>query len=124
MKSLYKSTKSVGDAGENKAVEFYVANGFEVVERNFRTKRGEIDIILKKGETLVFAEVKTLPGGDAEMLAHELNSTKRHKIIESAKCFLKNHREYNNSIIRFDAVVVDMPGKAPVYLIENAFSEN
>lgn len=119
-----KGTKIIGDAGEERAARFYCERGFEIVARNFRSKRGEIDIIAQKGETLVFAEVKTLPCGNFETLAHELNSTKRRKIIESAKFFLQNHRKYNNNIVRFDAVVVDMPGVAPVYLIENAFSEN
>ncbi len=119
-----KSTRTVGDEGEERAARFYRERGFEIVERNFRTKYGEIDIIARKGDTLVFAEVKTLPGGDGETFARELNSTKRNRIIESAKCFLQNHRKYNSHIVRFDAVAVDMPGAPPVYLIENAFSES
>lgn len=119
-----RGTKIIGDAGEERAAQFYCESGFEIVARNFRCKHGEIDIIAQKGEILVFAEVKTLPGGGFETLAHELDFRKRRRIIESAKCFLKNHRKYNNNIVRFDAVVVDMPGIAPVYLIENAFSEN
>lgn len=118
------NTKIIGDAGEERAAHFYREHGFEIVARNFRTEHGEIDIIAQKDELLVFAEVKTLPCGNSETLAHELNSTKRRRIIESAKCFLQNHRKYSNNIVRFDAVVVDMPGIAPVYLIENAFSEN
>lgn len=121
---MIENKKEIGNAGEERAARFYEERGFEIVARNFRTKRGEIDIIVAKDDLIVFAEVKTLPGGEADTLAYELNATKRRKIIESAKFFLEKHRKYSNSIVRFDAVVVDMPGLAPVYLIENAFSEN
>ncbi len=120
---MVKDKKKIGNAGEERAACFYAERGFEIVARNFRTKHGEIDIIVAKEDLIVFVEVKTLPGGDADTLAHELNATKQRKIIESAQFFLEKHRKYNNSIVRFDAVVVDMPGVDPVYLIENAFSE-
>lgn len=118
------NTKVLGKAGEDTAAAFYAQKGFSVVERNFRTRFGEIDIILEKGDTLVFAEVKALPNGDADLLAAELGPRKRRKIVETAKYFLKNHRQYSNKIIRFDAVAVGLPGFESVHLIENAFSEN
>lgn len=123
------NTKIKGKDGEDRAAAFYEAAGFRIVGRNFRVRRGEIDIIAEKcmdteRPLLVFAEVKLLSGGDADTLSAELGKIKQRKIIETAKYFLKNHRQYSNSIIRFDAVVVDFPGKSPVYLIENAFSEN
>ncbi len=115
--------KKIGNAGEERAARFYAERRFEIVARNFRTRRGEIDIVVAKEDLIVFVEVKALPGGEADTLSYELNAAKQRKIIESAKFFLEKHRKYSNSIVRFDAVVVDMPGVAPVYLIENAFSE-
>jgi len=118
------NTKLLGNAGEDAAALFYAQKGFCVIERNFRTRFGEIDIILEKEDLLVFAEVKALPNGNAEILADELGPRKRHKIVETAKYFLKNHRQYSNKLIRFDVVVVGLPGFESVHLIENAFSEN
>ena len=118
------NTKILGKAGEDLAAEFYAKKGFEIVCRNFRIKSGEIDIIVQKGDLLVFAEVKALPGGNAEILAAELDKRKQRKIVETAKYFLKNHRQYSNMIIRFDVVAVGLPGLETVHLIENAFSEN
>ncbi len=118
------NTKPLGKAGEDVASAFYAQKGYSIIERNFRIRSGEIDIILEKGDLLVFAEVKALPNGNAELLASELGPRKRRKIVETAKYFLKNHRQYSNKLIRFDVVVVGLPGFESVHLIENAFSEN
>ena len=118
------NTKILGKAGEDAAAAFYAQKGFSIIERNFRTRFGEIDIILEKGDLLVFSEVKGIFGGNAEILADKLGPRKRRKIIETAKYFLQNHRQYSNKIIRFDVVVVGLAGFESVHLIENAFSEN
>ena len=123
MKNFF-NTKIKGTAGEDAACVLYESKGFQIVCRNYRVRRGEIDIVAQKGELVVFAEVKALPGGDADVLAHELGLRKQRKIVETAKYFLKNHRQYSNKIIRFDVVVVGLPGYEGVRLIENAFSEN
>ncbi|MCR5605516.1 MAG: YraN family protein [Treponema sp.] len=120
---IKKSTKKVGNAGEDKAVDYLKANGYKIVARNWQKRGGEIDIIAEQGEVLVFVEVKTLPSGNIEMLAHELNIRKQKRILETSKRFLQNNRQYNDSIIRFDVLVVDMPGFSPVYHIKDAFLE-
>jgi putative endonuclease len=119
-----KDTRSEkGIAGENRAAAYLKQQGFIILNRNWRTRNGEIDIIaLSSRDVLVFVEVKTLPGGDAQVLAHELNKKKQQRITETAKCFLLNNRQYSNSSVRFDVIVIDMPGVEPVYHIENAFS--
>ena len=118
-----KSTRQVGNAGEDKACVWLTDHGFEIIARNWRAKRGEIDIVAKKASLLVFAEVKTLPSGDMETLSHELDERKQKRIVETAKLFLLNHRKYSNDTVRFDVLVVDMPGLSEVYHIEDAFSE-
>ena len=117
------NTKLTGSEGENRAVSYLESKGFEIIERNWRTNRGEIDIIAFKNDTLVFVEVKTLPNGTLDMIQRELNYQKRERILKTSKRFLLKHREYNNSYVRFDVIVIDMPGLEPVYHIENAFSE-
>ena len=120
---IEKSTRVVGNAGEEKACDFLKENSYSIIERNFRTRSGEIDIIAKKDDVLVFAEVKALPSGNAETLSHELDLRKQRKIIKTANFFLLNHREYNNSKIRFDVLVIDMPNLPSVYHIQDAFTE-
>ena len=117
------NTKKIGDNGENRAAAFLEAKGFQIIERNWRTNRGEIDIIALKNDILVFVEVKTLPKGTLDMIQRELNYQKRERIIKTSKRFLLNHRQYSNSYVRYDVIVIDMPGFDPVYHIENAFTE-
>lgn len=120
MKDLRKVT---GNNGEDRACDFLLKSGYQIEARNFRTKTGEIDIIALKNETLVFVEVKTLPNGTSELLSHVLDARKRKRIVKTAKCFLSIYRQYSNNYIRFDVIVVDMPGFPDIYHIENAFSE-
>lgn len=117
------STKTTGNAGEDRAVEYLIKKDFTIIERNWRTRTGEIDIIASKDESIVFIEVKTLPGGTIDMIQRELNYQKLQRIIKTSKRFLLNHRQYSNSYVRYDVIVIDMPGYDPVYHIENAFTE-
>ena len=117
------NTKQTGEDGENRATQYLISKGFAIIERNWRTKGGEIDIIAYKNDTIVFVEVKTLPNGTTDMIQRELNYQKRQRIIKTSKRFLLNHRQYSNSYIRYDVIVIDMPGFERVYHIENAFSE-
>ena len=85
--------------------------------------QGEIDIIATIDNTLVFVEVKTLPSGNIETLELILGKIKQKRIAETTKCFLNLYRQYNDRYIRFDVIVIDMPGFDSVYHLENAFSE-
>lgn len=118
------STHEKGVEGENRAADYLIKKGYKVIDRNFRIRGGEIDIIALDGEYLVFVEVKSLPNGDTDTLAHELGSSKRHKIIKTAKYYLENHREYGSYLVRFDVVALDVPGLESTYHICSAFSES
>ena len=112
-----------GKEGEKKAEDYLKEQGYGILYSNWRTRRGEIDLIAEKDGTLVFAEVKTFPASTLETVEHVLGGIKQKKIIETAKCFLLENRQYSNSYIRFDVLIVDVPFYSPVYHIKNAFSE-
>ncbi len=117
------TSKVTGNDGENRAADFLIQNGYKIIDRNWRTKGGEIDIIAMKDEVLVFVEVKTLPNATFDMLSSVLGMQKQKRIVKTAKHFMLKHRQYSNSYIRFDVIVLDMQGLPPVYHIENAFTE-
>ncbi|MBR5581695.1 MAG: YraN family protein [Treponema sp.] len=113
-----------GKEGEKRSASYLQDLGYQILFQNWRTRTGEIDIIAFKEPFLVFVEVKTLPHGNLAMLDQVLGKIKRKRIIETAKYFVHKYRQYSNSYMRFDVLIVDMPGLPPLYHIENAFSEN
>ena len=117
------NTKITGNKGEEKAAKYLLENDYKIIERNWRTRKGEIDIIAEKNGTLVFVEVKTLPSGNIETLSHLLDKRKQKRIEETAKCFIVKNRKYNSSYIRFDVIIIDMPEFPDIYHIEDAFCE-
>ncbi|MBP3710027.1 MAG: YraN family protein [Treponema sp.] len=117
------SRKRTGADGEKRAAQYLKNCGFSIIARNWRIKSGEIDIIAHRNDTLVFFEVKTLPHGNADTLAHVLDARKQKRIVEISKRFIAINRQYSKSYIRYDVIVVDMPGMPEIYHIEDAFSE-
>jgi len=111
----------IGKEGEDRAVRELEKAGMEIIARNFRSDRGEIDIIALDGESLVFAEVKTWSVFGIENLSYSLNPKKRGRIIETAKYFLSINRQYNGRAVRFDVVFI---GKEAVTHLASAFTEN
>ena len=118
-----RNTKKLGSNGEQRAADYLISKNYKILHRNWRTRRGEIDIIAQIDDTIVFVEVKTLPSGSLETLEHILGKIKQKRIAETTKRFLNLYRQYNDSYIRFDVIVIDMPGFDSVYHLENAFSE-
>ncbi len=72
-KKFTSDTQKLGEAGENIATRFLVKQGFEVLERNYTKKWGEIDIIAQKDNKLHFVEVKSVSRSDLADVTHETN---------------------------------------------------
>lgn len=109
--------------GEDIAAAYLEDRGWKILVRNFRNRRGEIDIIASRVETLAFVEVKTWKTAVMSDLEYSMNSRKKRTYIELSKFFLNGHREYENHYLRFDVLCVDSSGGSVRYL-ENAFTEN
>lgn len=118
-----QNTHEKGILGENIACNYLEKKGYKIIDRNFRLRGGEIDIISLIDETIVFIEVKRLPKGNIEILSSELNHRKQQKILKIAKCYLQKYRQYSNRFVRFDVLAIDVPGLDPVHHIVNAFLE-
>ena len=73
-------SKKIGNAGEDKACSFLEDNGYKILERNFRTRTGEVDIVALKGFTVVFVEVKTLPHGCIEQIAFLIDKKSKKEL--------------------------------------------
>ena len=109
-----------GRDGEALAAAYLEKQGIQILERNFRSRKGEVDIIAMEGQTLIFAEVKAWSAYGMDALEHAIDSKKRNKIIETSKYFLSLHRKYRYMPIRFDVIFVSPQG---VTHLASAFSE-
>ena len=109
-----------GMAGEAVAAEYLEGKGMRILERNFRYRRGEVDIIALDKETLVFAEVKTWSKYGIDALEQAINIKKQRKIAETSKYFLSLNRKYIYMSIRFDVLFVSPQG---ITHLASAFAE-
>ena len=114
----YKIKK--GKEGEQIAADFLLTKGFEIIERNYRYKRSEIDLIVKKNNWLIFVEVK-MRSSDAFGFPEEFVDYKKVKnILVGAEEYTYRHHWSDN--VRFDIVSIrERYGEREVVHIEDAF---
>jgi putative endonuclease len=106
--------KELGNKGEGIAVSFFMKNGFDIIERNYRFgKIGEIDIIVRKGNLMVFAEVKSRNSGAYGGVYYSISEKKKLTLKKVARQFLHAHPAFlsKDMTYRFDMIAVDN-GKA------------
>lgn len=112
-----KTTRDIGFEKEREVVKYLTKLGYKILKTNFKTCFGEIDIIGKYHDVVVFVEVKYrkfLSGGTPQ---EAVTLKKQQRIIKSAIVYIKQNDIKNN--IRFDIVAVD---DNKIELIESAFS--
>jgi putative endonuclease len=105
--------KELGDSGERAAEVFFAGQGFEVVARNFRCGRvGEIDLIVRKGDFFVFAEIKTRSSAAFGGAVYSLSQKKKNRMRKTAGFFIDSARPQlpRESVFRFDLVSIGPDG--------------
>ena len=95
-----------GGRAETLAADFLIARGLAIIERNFRCRRGEIDIIARDGDTLVFAEVRLRTRSDYGGAAASITARKRARMTAAALYYLGG-RSRTPPPCRFDALLLD-----------------
>ncbi|HCY86334.1 MAG TPA: YraN family protein [Desulfobacteraceae bacterium] len=118
---------ALGKAGEDAAARYLESRGYTILERNFRHKTFEMDIIARDGDTLCFIEVKTRSNTRKAMPREAVHHAKQKKMLLGATWYLK-HKQLADQRARFDVVEVVYPHKTPgpndiphITLIPNAF---
>ena len=94
-----------GRAAEDLAARFLDGQGLHVVARNFRTKRGEIDLIARDGATLVFVEVRFRRSERHGGAAESITGAKQARMVAAAQVYLLRQR--GDPPCRFDAILLD-----------------
>jgi putative endonuclease len=104
---------ALGDRGENMAARYLRNQGYRIIVRNFRCEIGEIDIVARDGDTLVFVEVKTRAYDDPNP-EDQVHAAKQHQLTRVARTYLSRYG-VPQPPARFDVVAVVWPdGREPI----------
>lgn len=89
--------QTIGKWGENQAEEFLVRKGYEIVDKNYRTPEGEIDLICQHDGDLVFVEVKTRSNTNMGYPEEAVTAEKWSHLVSTAELYLADHPDTNQN---------------------------
>lgn len=95
---------SFGRSGEKRAASYLKKKGYQVIEMNYRSKFGEIDLIAKKDEELIFVEVKARSSAKFGMGYESVTAQKQEKLVKTAQIYMM---EKGEKPCRFDVISID-----------------
>lgn len=108
------SARSSGDVGEEAVAKFLQQNGYEILDRNFTIRGGEIDIVAEKNGIIAFVEVKSRRHDPLTSGEEAVTKAKKAHIIKAAEVFVSRLNEPVSA--RFDVAVVELDGGRAVRL--------
>jgi putative endonuclease len=115
------STRAAGADAEERARRYLERQGLVMVERNFHSRRGEIDLVMRDGDTLVFVEVRFRRNSRFGTAAESVTPAKQRRIIDAARYFLNCRRQWNDCICRFDVLAISGQTPQDMAWIKDAF---
>ena len=107
------STKK-GQQGEDRAARYLQHRGYQILARNVRLGRGELDIVARCGELLVFVEVKSHKTQEASLLA--MHEDKCLRLQSAAECWLSRHPDDQHRQCRFDLIMLSPRVGLPMWV--------
>jgi len=112
---------AVGKTGEEIAIQFLLQQGYQVLERNYRCRFGEIDLIARDGSTLAFIEVKTRRSQKFGPAAAAVTLEKQRHLVKASQIYLTRTRK-TDELCRFDVVAIELDAlTSHIELIKDAF---
>ena len=116
---------SIGQAAEDFACHYLQDQGLLLIERNYRCKRGEIDLVMRDASSVVFVEVRYRRNIRFGSGAESVNRHKQAKLIATALHYLQSNKAAAKSPARFDVISITLQGvpghAAEIQWIKNAF---
>jgi putative endonuclease len=100
-----------GKWGEDLALNYLVANKYEIISRNYHSQHGEIDIIALKNKIVIFIEVK-LRRSNLENAISSVTRAKQHKLVLTAQKFLSQNLQFSDNPTRFDIIAIIRHGSS------------
>ncbi|MFL0268257.1 YraN family protein [Candidatus Clostridium radicumherbarum] len=120
---MHEYNRNIGTLGEFLAEKYIKKQGYIIIEKNFRCKTGEIDIIGKDKEHIAFVEVKSRYNTDYGRPGEAVNYNKKRKLYKTAEFYIMKNKLYNFSF-RFDVIEILLKldsNKYELRLIKDAF---
>ena len=99
----------IGQRAEDIACDFLRAQGLEILERNFRRRLGELDIVARDGDVLVIVEVRFRASERFGGAAASVDGRKQQRLVRAAAQFLQQRRDFSHLRVRFDVISVSEP---------------
>jgi putative endonuclease len=120
-----RESYEIGKKGEETAAKYLLQQGYEILERNYRSHQGEVDIIARDGRFLVFVEVKNYSFRSLGSPLGAVRKNKRQSVIHAAETYLWRNK-IRNTYCRFDVVALYLcrDGSQAMELYKNAFFVN
>jgi putative endonuclease len=115
---MTRARRDLGDFGERVAAAHLEAKGYRIRERNFRTREGEIDIIVERGETLVFVEVRTRRGESMGSAAESITASKASRIVAAAQAYVQATEDCPEDQ-RIDVITLSLASDGRVLSLEH-----
>ena len=112
--------KLLGREGEDRAAKFLAKRGYRILERNYRTRSGEIDLIALDRGVVVFVEVKTRTSDAFGAPELAVTPQKQQRMLKAALGYMK-YKKLHQVPCRFDVVAISGAAGPEVELIQNAF---
>lgn len=114
--------REAGNKGEDLAVQFLKRKGIKIIDRSYRVKAGEIDIIAKDRQTYCFIEVKSRSGDKFGTALEAVDRKKKERMTRAALWYLQSHRLTEHPC-RFDVVAIQSDGaeEPKIEWLQNAF---
>lgn len=121
---MMSQSKKNGLWGEIETARYFRSRGYDILDANYRTRLGEVDIIAEKDEVIVFCEVKTRDHRAVALPRESVDHNKQKRVVAAALQYVKM-KKYSGKM-RFDVaeVTIDQVGNRQVNVIENAFNGN
>lgn len=113
--------RDVGRDAELLAQRYLEQRGLTLVTSNYRCRRGEIDLIMREGNFLVFVEVRYRKNDDFGSAAESVTLRKRKRLLLTAEYFLQNAKLYRDNLCRFDVITVTGQYNPHIGWIKDAF---
>ena len=118
---MTKERLDLGKRGEKLALKKLKGYGYKCIAKNYRCPLGEIDLIARDGDCLVFVEIKTRKGKSLSYPKEAVDDRKKRQLSKVALAYMKNNNCYDVKS-RFDVVAINLDqGREKIEVIQNAF---